>query len=100
MRVSHTSAAAVTCAIMNPDCSPPSTARKAGSPVDSAGLTIDSMRRSEMDPNSWIASAAWSITSATGSPWKLPPLSTSPSPGAPPSVANTSGLSVAALISR
>jgi hypothetical protein len=79
---------------MKPEWRPPSTARNGGRPDERLGLTIDSMRRSEIEPSSCSASAAWSMAIATGSPWKLPPERTSPSS------AKTSGLSVAELISR
>ena len=52
-------AAAVTCAIMRPDWSPPSRARKAGRP-ESAGFTSRSMRRSLMAPSSATAIASTS----------------------------------------
>ena len=43
--ISDVSAAAVTCAIIKPDCSPPCRVRNAGNPL-SAGLTSRSERRS------------------------------------------------------
>ena len=78
---------------MKPELRPPSCVRNGGSPSLIVGLTIRSIRRSEMPASS--ASAIFSVSSAmaTGSPWKLPLESTSPRS------ANTSGLSVAALIS-
>ena len=89
---SEVSAAAVTCAIMNPDCRPPSRVRNAGSSL-SAGLTSRSVRRSLMVASCAMAMASRSAAMATGAPWKLPPETISPS------AANTIGLSVAALAS-
>ena len=89
---SEARAAAVTCAIMRPDWSPPSRVRKAGRP-ESAGFTRRSMRRSLIAPSSATAMARKSAAMATGSPWKFPPESISPVS------ANTMGLSVAALSS-
>ena len=54
--LSETSAAAVTCAIMRPEWSPPSRARKAGRP-ERAGFTSRSVRRSLMAPSSAAAIA-------------------------------------------
>ena len=69
---SDVSAAAVTCAIISPDCRPPCRVRNAGRPL-SAGLTSRSERRS-------LIVASWarprhsrSAAIATGAPWKLPP---------------------------
>ena len=89
---SDTSAAAVYCAIIMPELSPPCSVRNGGSP-ESCGFTMRSVRRSEMLASSERAIPRKSMAMATGSPWKLPPLSTSPSSG------NSSGLSVAEFIS-
>src|SRR5439155_1492746 len=78
---------------------------KAGGPPFRRGSTIRAVRRSLIEPSSAIASLAKSSARATGSPWKFPPLITWPRPvatvsrAATPPSANTSGLSVAALIS-
>ena len=87
-----TSAAAVTCAIMKPEFSPGRGVRNAGSP-DSEGSTSIAMRRSASAPISHSASASLSAANATGSAWKLPPDSASPSS------AKTSGLSETAFAS-
>ena len=79
-------------AIMRPDWRPPSRARNAGR-SESVGLTSRSMRRSLIAPSSATAIASMSAAMATGSPWKLPPESSSPVS------ANTIGLSVAAFSS-
>ena len=71
---SLTSDALATCAIMKPECSPLPAARKGVSPVESAGLTSCSTRRSLMFASSATAIAARSSASASGCPWKLPPL--------------------------
>ena len=93
---SEASAAAVTCAIMKPEFTPPSLTRNGGSP-DSVASMSNAMRRSDNAPISATASARLSAAKATGSAWKLPPESTS---ARPPSPMNTSGLSVTALASR
>ena len=90
--LSLASAAAVTWAIMKPELSPASSTRNGGSP-EKAWLVSFSMRRSAIAPSSAAPSASTSAASATGSPWKLPPETTSPSSG------KTSGLSVTALSS-
>ena len=90
---SEARAAEVTWAIMKPELSPPSLTRNAGRP-DSAGSTSWAMRRSDRAPISAMARASTSAAMATGSAWKLPPESTSPS------ALNTSGLSDTALASR
>ena len=90
---SETSAADTYWGIMNPELSPPSTVRKAGSPSERVGLTIRSVRRSEIDASSATAIASESSANATGSPWKFP-FETSMS-----SSTSTSGLSVAAFSS-
>ena len=77
MRFSATSAAAVTCAIMKPEFTPLSGARKAGRPLI-FGSTSSATRRSAIEPISAHASARMSAAKATGSAWKLPPDSTSP----------------------
>ena len=89
---SATSAAAVTCGIMKPELRPGLGVRKAGS-RDSAGSTSMAMRRSASEPISQIASAIMSAAKATGSAWKLPPESASPSS------AKISGLSETPLAS-
>ena len=71
---SLTSDALATCAIMKPECSPLPGARNGVSPVDSAGFTSCSTRRSLMFASSATAIAARSSASASGCPWKLPPL--------------------------
>ena len=89
---SEARAAAVTWAIMSPECSPPSRARKAGRP-ESDGFTSRSVRRSLIAPSSATAIARRSAAIATGWPWKLPPERISPVS------AKTIGLSVAEFIS-
>ena len=69
---SDTILAAVYCAIIRPEFSPPSFARKRGSPL-SVPFTRRSVLRSEMLASSESAIAIKSIGSATGCPWKLPP---------------------------
>jgi hypothetical protein len=64
---SDTSAAAVTCATMNPELSPGCGVRNAGSP-DNAGSISMAMRRSASEPISQTASASISAANATGSP--------------------------------
>ena len=71
---SLTSDALATCAIMKPECRPLPGARNGVSPVESAGLTSCSTRRSLMFASSATAIAARSSASASGWPWKLPPL--------------------------
>ena len=66
------SAAAVTCAIMKPELTPPCSTRNGGRP-ESVGSMRSAMRRSESAPISAIASASASAASAMGSAWKLPP---------------------------
>ena len=83
---SEASAAAVTCAIMKPELSPPCRTRNAGSWLRLSSISI-AMRRSLSAPISAMASARLSAAKATGSAWKLPPERTSPS------LPNTSGLS-------
>ena len=63
---SETSAAAVTCAIMNPELSPLFCTRNAGRPLI-FGSTSTAMRRSERLPISAMASASVSAAKATGS---------------------------------
>ena len=89
---SDASAAAVTCAIMKPELTPPSSTRNGGSP-DMFESISSAMRRSDSAPTSAIASARLSAANATGSAWKLPPERISPVS------ANTSGLSDTALAS-
>ena len=90
---SDTSAAAVYWAIIMPELSPPCSVKNGGNP-DSCGLTILSVRRSDMEASSDVAMPRKSMAMATGSPWKLPPEITSSSSG------KTRGLSVAEFISR
>jgi hypothetical protein len=90
---SLTRAADTYCGIMKPELRPPSTVRNAGSPSDSVGFTIRSVRRSEIEASSDTAIASASSANATGSPWKFP-FETSIS-----SSTSTSGLSVAAFSS-
>ena len=73
---SDASAAAVTCAIMKPEFSPPCSIKNAGNP-DSTGSISIAVRRSDSAPISAIASARLSAANATGSAWKLPPESAS-----------------------
>ncbi len=75
---SEASAAAVTCAIMKPELSPPCRRGMAAAALRLASIS-SAMRRSESAPISAIASARLSAAKATGSAWKLPPESTSPS---------------------
>ena len=89
---SEASAAAVTCAIMKPELTPPSSTRNGGSPDRFASIS-SAMRRSDSAPISAIASARLSAANATGSAWKLPPERISPV------CANTSGLSDTAFAS-
>ena len=63
---SATSAAAVTCAIMNPELRPLFCTRNAGRPLI-FGSTSTAMRRSERFPISAIARASMSAAKATGS---------------------------------
>ena len=90
-RQSATSAAAAIWGVMNPDSTPGSRARKAGSPAERSGFTMRSMRRSAMPARVASAIPRTSSANAIGWPWKLPPESTTRS--------NTSGLSVAAFSS-
>ena len=90
---SETSEAAVYWATMKPEFRPGRAVRKAGSPLESAGLTRRSTRRSEMLPSSAMAIAIKSNGSASGWPWKWP------AEIASSSLAKISGLSVTALIS-
>jgi hypothetical protein len=64
---SATSAAAVTCANMNPELRPGCGVKNAGSP-DNAGSISMAMRRSASDPISQTANASMSAANATGSP--------------------------------
>ncbi len=89
--------AAVTWAIMKPLFSPGSAERNGGRRETPASISM-AMRRSAIAPTSAIATAIASAASATGSAWKLPPLTMLPS--APSSPTKTSGLSVTALASR
>ncbi|MCY1374247.1 hypothetical protein D9M69_615760 [compost metagenome] len=75
--MSLASAAAVTCAIMNPELTPPRLTRNGGN-CDMCLSIINAMRRSDSAPISASASARLSAASATGSAWKLPPEITSP----------------------
>ena len=77
--------------IISPLFRPGSGVRNAGSPPLSRGSTSSAVRRSEIAPSSASASFAKSSASAIGSPWKLPPLITSPPP-----VASASAVDVAA----
>ena len=86
------SAAAVTCAIMKPEFTPPFFTKNGGN-CDMCLSIIIEMRRSDMEPISAIAKAMLSAAIATGSAWKLPPDNTSPES------ANTKGLSDTALAS-
>ena len=89
---SAASAAAVTCATMNPEFTPPCSTRNGGRPESELSMS-SAMRRSESAPISAIAIASASAASATGSAWKLPPERIS-------SVSkNTRGLSVTAFAS-
>ncbi len=74
---SDASAAAVTCAIMKPELTPPSSTRNGGRP-DRFESISSAMRRSDSAPISAIASARLSAANATGSAWKLPPERISP----------------------
>ena len=69
---SDASAAAVTCAIMKPELTPPSATRNGGRPDRFVSIR-SAMRRSDSAPISAIASATLSAANATGSAWKLPP---------------------------
>ena len=89
---SEASAAAVTCAIMKPEFTPPSSTRNGGRPDRFASIR-SAMRRSASAPVSAMASARLSAANATGSAWKLPPEITSPAS------ANTRGLSETAFAS-
>ena len=74
---SEASAAAVTCAIMKPELTPPSSTRNGGRPDRLVSIS-SAMRRSDSAPISAIASARLSAANATGSAWKLPPERISP----------------------
>ena len=74
---SEASAAAVTCAIMKPELTPPSSTRNGGRPDRFVSIS-SAMRRSDSAPISAIASARLSAANATGSAWKLPPERISP----------------------
>src|SRR5207249_4414678 len=87
-RFSATSAAAVYCATMRPEFTPGSWARKGGKPCERCGSSMRSTRRSAIEPTSAAAMARKSAANASGSPWKLPFDSTSPS-------SSTIGLSIA-----
>jgi hypothetical protein len=84
-----------------PDSRPLPDDRNGGRPPFNRASTMSAMRRSEMAPSSEMASLAKSRARAIGSPWKLPPLMTSPPPvaaavaSATPPCGKTSGLSVA-----
>ena len=80
-------------AIMCPESTPGSSARKGGSPPERATSRNRSVRRSEIDARSATAIARKSSTYPSGAPWKLPLLSTRPS-------GSTTGLSMAAASSR
>ncbi len=90
---SLTSAACVYWAIIRPESTPGSPARKAGRPCERFLSSRRSVRRSAMEPRSAAATARKSRTYATGAPWKLPFDSTRPS-------SSTTGLSTAAASSR
>src|SRR5438105_4259642 len=77
--LSAASAAAVTCAIMNPELRPLFLARNGGSP-ESDGFTSCSTRRSEMVCSCAQAIASRSSACDTGCPWKFPALTTVPAP--------------------
>ena len=64
---SEASAAAVTCAIMKPEFTPPSRTRKGGRPESVASIR-SAIRRSASAPISATASARLSAAKATGSP--------------------------------
>jgi len=85
--------AAVTWAIMKPECSPCRWPRKAGRP-ERSGFRIRSMRRSAMFPRVARAADEASIASARGWPWKFPQERIRPLSG------NTRGLSVTDVSSR
>ena len=76
---SDTSAAAVYWSSIIPLLRPASSARNGGRPESRPSIS-SAVRRSLIEPSSAIASAAKSIASATGSPWKLPPEITRPPP--------------------
>ena len=78
---------------MKPELTPAWVVRNAVRPLESAGLTIRSVRRSEASASSLAAMPRKSNGRAMGSPWKLPPEMTASSSR------NISGLSVTALSS-
>ena len=71
--------AAVYWASMKPEFVPACGARNGGRPRENAGSSIRSTRRSLMLASSAIAMASMSAAKASGSPWKLPVVMTSPS---------------------
>ena len=71
--------ACVYCASMKPEFTPGSGTRNAGSPFECAGSSMRSVLRSLIEAISDAAIARKSSANATGSPWKLPALSTVPS---------------------
>ena len=89
---SETREAETYCGIMKPLFRPLPSIRNGGRP-ESEASTIRAWRRSEMLPNSAMASPKKSMARARGSPWKFPPLRASPSSG------KIRGLSVTELIS-
>ena len=89
---SDTSAAAETCAIINPELTPLFLTRNAGKSLILGSTKIASLR-SEILAISQIAMARISAAKATGSAWKLPPEITSPLS------VKISGLSVTAFAS-
>jgi hypothetical protein len=91
--ISLTMEAAVYWAIMWPESTPGSSARKGGRPLDRDVSSIRSVLRSLIDARSAAAIARKSRTYATGAPWKLPLLSMRPS-------SSTTGLSMADASSR
>ena len=69
---SEAKAAAVTCAIIKPELTPPLFTKNGGN-FDRLESINNAIRRSEIAPNSAIAIAKLSAAIATGSAWKLPP---------------------------
>ena len=76
---SLTSEAAVYWASMKPEFVPAAGARNGGRPRENAGSSIRSTRRSLIEASSASAMASMSAANASGSPWKLPVVMTSPS---------------------
>ncbi len=70
--ISLTRAACVYWAIIRPESTPASSARKGGRPCERFLSRSRSVRRSAMEPRSAAAIARKSRTYATGAPWKLP----------------------------